>query len=482
VPSSAFLNSGGNAVGLGKVPTGALLCGNSGCVQGPGNIAAATISPARSGPNGLTNNWQNNGPNTPIFQGGVVTCTVASPCATAAYDRNLRVPYVETWNIDIQHSFTNNLSLDVAYLGNHGVKIYGQRDINVPAVGSGYSAAGLASCASDPTTCGGLPDQSELGPFSAKFPYLQYIDQLSNMDTSHYNALQVSLTQRTSHGLSFTAAYTYSHALDDVSQNFGSTVPLNNAFPNLNYGNSDYDIRHRFTFELTYAIPGLKTPGQILQGWAINSIVTIQPGTPWAVQDLTNDFSGTNEVNNAGGQNAWGEAWNFFGNPKDFIATPAGIPFFGPCTTTAKACAGDPTLGINAACTKNAAVGTLAYASLFNNGCYVSGSSTLLPPAYGTYGTIGRNIFRNPNFRTWDMSVTKDFKIKERMTAQFRAEFFNVLNHPVFGQVDSGHLTNNDPSTGTLGVANETPDAAAGNPVLGSGSNRDVQLGLKLIF
>ena len=114
---------------------------------------------------------------------------------------------------------------------------------------------------------------------------MQYIDFLSNQDRSHYNALQVSLTQRTSHGLSFTAAYTYSHGLDDASQNFQGTVPLNNANYDLNYGNSDYDIRHRFTFELTYALPGLKTPGQILQGWAINSIVNIQPGTPWAVQD-----------------------------------------------------------------------------------------------------------------------------------------------------------------------------------------------------
>ena len=124
----------------------------------------------------------------------------------------------------------------------------------------------------------------------------------------------------------------------------------------------------------------------------------------------------------------------------------------------------------------------LALASLANAGCYASGNSVLTPPPYGQNGTVGRNIFRNPNFRTWDMSVTKDFKIKERMTAQFRAEFFNILNHPVFGQVDSGHLQANDPSAGSLGLANNTPDAAAGNPVLGTGSNRDVQLGLKLIF
>jgi hypothetical protein len=125
---------------------------------------------------------------------------------------------------------------------------------------------------------------------------------------------------------------------------------------------------------------------------------------------------------------------------------------------------------------------SLALASLANTGCYASGSSVLVPPAFGSYGTVGKNIFRNPPYRAWDFSVFKDFKIKERLTAQFRAEIFNVLNHPVFGQVDSGHLANNDPSAGVLGLANETPDAAAGNPVLGSGAARDVQLGLKLIF
>jgi hypothetical protein len=109
-----------------------------------------------------------------------------------------------------------------------------------------------------------------------------------------------------------------------------------------------------------------------------------------------------------------------------------------------------------------------------------------VPPAFGTYGTLGRGTFRDTPFRTWDFSIQKNTKIKERLTAQFRAEFFNVLNHPLFGDVGSRHLALNDPSIAGaqpgFGAASETPDQAAGNPVLGSGSNRDVQLGLKLIF
>jgi len=227
----------------------------------------------------------------------------------------------------------------------------------------------------------------------------------------------------------------------------------------------------------------LKSPGQLLQGWVLNSILTLQTATPWAVQDMSNDFSGTGEVN---GPDTWGEAWNFSGNPKDFTATPTGIPFFQPGIPKASDPLGptDPAFAINnAACTANAGgIGTLGYASLENNGCYAVGKSVLTPPPYGTYGNVSKNFFRDTPFRNWDVSVQKNWKFKERLSAQFRAEFFNVLNHPLFADVGAGHLANNDPSTGVLGLANATPDQGAGNPVLGSGSNRDIQLGLKLIW
>jgi hypothetical protein len=492
VPSSAFLNSGGNGVGLGKVPTGAEICvNNKPCLPGNGTIASAVVNPD---PHNLTLGWQNNSPTTPIFSATVAcgdgtldtTKNPTAPCATASFARNLRTPYVITWNFDLQRAITPNLSLDLAYLGNHGVKLYGTNDINVPATGAGWGDPSVVgspayTCLNDISkgpfgNCN--PDanlEAMSQPYFSKFPFLQYVLQMSNMYRSHYHAVQASLTQRTSHGLSFTAAYTYSHATDDVSQNFGSTTPLHNENPGLNYGNSDYDIRHRFTFEATYAIPGLKSPGQILQGWQLNSIVTLQTATPWAVQDLSNDFSGTSEVNNP---NTWGEAWNFYGNPKDFTATPVGLPFFPGGNTPA-----NPTG--NAACdSKATALGALALASLFNTGCYAVGNSVLIPPAYGTFGTVGKNIFRDTPFRNWDVSVQKNWKFKERLTVQFRAEFFNVLNHPLFADVGSGHLATNDPSQGAaaFGLASATPDQGSGNPVLGSGSNRDIQLGLKLIF
>jgi hypothetical protein len=129
--------------------------------------------------------------------------------------------------------------------------------------------------------------------------------------------------------------------------------------------------------------------------------------------------------------------------------------------------------------------GQLAVASLTNLGCYMKGSSVLTPPAYGSLGTMGRNIFRDSGFRNWDFSILKDWKFKERLNAQFRVEFFNLLNHPNFANPYGAFTTyyNNDPSSGLgFGCGCITPDAAAGNFVLGSGGARDIQLGLKLIF
>jgi hypothetical protein len=428
---------------LGNVPTGAVLSVGGVTIPNNGTIASGNVFPDPVMT--LTPAWQSNGA-TPIFAGaGQLSCSDSAPCATTAFARNLRIPYFVSWSLDVQRMLTNNLSLEVTYLGNHGVKLLGLQDLNAPPLGSGGTP---------------LP--------YAQFPYLSYINYMSNMYRSHYNAMQVVLTQRTSHGLSLTAAYTYGHATDDMSAN-DANVPLDNANPGLQYGNSDYDIRHRFTMDVTYALPSRKSPGQILEGWEIGSIVTLQTGTPWSPQDMSNDFSETGEVNNPF---TYGETWNFYGNTRDFQANPNGIPFFSGMSN------GVP-VPFPSQCVAHA---SMAQLSAF--GCYMKGSSVLVPPEFGTFGTAPRNLFNEAPFRTWDFSILKNWRFKERLTAQFRAEFFNVLNHPVFGSVDAGHLANNDPSVGsnTFGASNETADQAAGDPVLGSGANRVIQLGLKLSF
>ncbi len=97
------------------------------------------------------------------------------------------------------------------------------------------------------------PRKAAAAPF-ARFPYLQNINQIGNLDRSNYNSLQVTLTERASHGLTFLMGYTYSHALDMLSSGtFDNGISGNNANPNfLLYANSDNDSRHRFTLSTTY--------------------------------------------------------------------------------------------------------------------------------------------------------------------------------------------------------------------------------------
>ncbi len=134
-------------------------------------------------------------------------------------------------------------------------------------------------------------------------------------------------------------------------------------------------------------------------------------------------------------------------------------------------------------------MGPLALASLANLGCYALGNSVLVPPAYGSYGTLPlRDPFRDGGYYNIDFSFTKLFKFKERFTAQFRGEVFNILNHPNFSNPSngpggaSGTLNPSTADASGLGYVTATPDSANNNPVLGSGGPRAIQLGLKLSF
>ena len=167
------------------------------------------------------------------------------------------------------------------------------------------------------------------------------------------------------------------------------------------------------------------------------------------------------------------DRWNFFGKPSDFHSTPTGIPYYAP---------GDPNMPT--ACISHATA-TGALDSLNAFGCYASGSSVMIPPAFGTFGTMGRNIFRDSGLQNMDLSVAKNWKFGERLQAQFRVESFNFFNHPNFANPFGGQngWAHNDPSTGwTFGCSCATPDVAASNPIIGSGGNRAIQFGLKLSF
>ena len=396
--------------------------------------------------------------------GGGISCTAAVQCNLMAIDPNLKNPYVASWNFGVQHAFATNLSLELGYVGNRGERLILFRDINQinPATG--------------------------VRPYAAKFPYLKFINQASNGAYSNYNSLQATLTKRFSRGLSFLAGYTYGHGLDNGSLNRFGTLPQNSLNPGAEYASSDFDIRHRFTFTASYDIPGINGFGQLLKGWKINSIVNLQTAQPWMAFDSSNNFSGSADNS---------DRWDFFGKPGDFKSGSSSIPYCsGPGANGCSATSG--VSGIQSFFSPAASAAMWAQcvavapdaSTLSQGGCYVSGRSVLVPPMAGTFGTMGRNMFRDSAFRNVDFSVFKNFTFKERLNAQFRVEIFNLFNHPLitnpygasngYGGASGG--TNDMGTSSTFGCGCATPDVAAGNPLVGSGSSRVIQLGLKLTF
>jgi len=449
-----------NAFGLSNVPTGAV-------IDAAGDTAGGTITAGNIAIPPILPQWDSG---TPLYGSTTINC-FNSPCPIMSVARNITTPYVWNWTVGVQHAFSPNLSLEVAYVGNHGSNLTGIRDINQPPVGSDYNP----NCANANFNS---PDQNCL-PYNAKFPYLSNIFQMGNVYKSNYDGMQVTVNSRNYHGLSMVAGYTYSHSLDDVGANwdfgYGAGLPQDSYNVGREYASSDFDIRQRFTLSLTYALPGKKGFGQMLEGWELNSIVTLQSGQPWGPIDMGTDAAGTGPLPVSPPASA-PIRWSFYGTPSDFKSGPTPIPFFPGASNSACAAQALAVDGGNPAGPSST--------SLASFGCYAKGRSIMIPPPLGQFGNMGRNLFRDSGFKDFDFSIAKNWQLGERLHAQFRAEFFNILNHPNFANPYGGQngYGLNDPSAQPFGCGCATPDVAAANPVIGSGGSRAVQLGLKFTF
>jgi hypothetical protein len=279
--------------------------------------------------------------------------------------------------------------------------------------------------------------------------------------------LQVTYTKRYSKGLYLLGGYTWQHAIDVAgnTNNLGF-IPQNSLDYAAEKGDGDYDIRHRFTLSATYDLPSKKSWGQMLEGWQVTSIVQWQSGPPVLIWDDTNDLSNTDE----GPGNGSNERWNIKGDPKNlkWSATEP-IPFLAN---------GEDALGnttYNPVCLALSSKEVLDWTT----GCYSQNGTVLYPQAFGTFGNMGRNIFRGPGFFNWDASITKTWKFNERISMQLRGEFFNVANNVNFAPFSMGEDLGDPSSLGRVGT---TPDVQAANPVIGSGGSRHIQLGVKFIW
>ena len=308
--------------------------------------------------------------------------------------------YSNQWNLSVADQFSQNMSFQVAYVGNHGVNLSREEGINY----------------FDPTL-GARPN-----------PNFGNITLQTNSGFSSYNALQLSFIRRVGKaGLSFQANYTFGHAIDDVEdQGLFASDPQNLNNIKAEKGNSSGHVRQNFTFNLLYDMPlgeghrflSSGFGSKLFSGWRVSTLGIFRTGVADTV------YIGTNTFGNG----------DFINQRPDCVA---GVdPYAHPQTITDW-------------------LNPMAFSM----------------PAAGTFGNCGRNTIYGPNFRNVDFSVLKETKLGGSRNLEFRADFFNIFNHPAFAQPDTTFGT---PGFGeifnTLGST------------LGAGTSRQIQFALKLGF
>jgi hypothetical protein len=268
---------------------------------------------------------------------------------------------------------------------------------------------------------------------------------------SNYNSLQVRLEKRFSHGLQYEAAYTFAHALDNASS--ASLGSVNNGdfrdqrFPNAEYGNADFDVRHRFVFSYVYDLPfgrgrtfARNASGflnQILGNWQMSGVFSAATGNYYTATDIV---SVSNSPDCGGTVGFQCSRPNRVGNPNASPCVPG---------------------------------------TLFNTCAFEDNN------VQGTFGNAGRNIIQGPGYKTWDTSLVKQFPIREQMRLEFRAEVFNALNHVnfLFGQFGA---ISAEPTPLELDPNNintqANPHASSFGYPLAARAPRQIQFALKFYF
>ena len=322
--------------------------------------------------------------------------------------------YAHLWSLSIEREIARNTVAKLDYSGSAGRKLYSIENINRAGTGTRYLGS---------RSGGGLCDN--LTPATSNRLNCQYsnVNTRANNGFSDYHSLTASLESRNLFdlGLAMTARYTYAVAKDNLSSTFsesgnnfnlGLTDPFN---PSLDYGYADFDIRHRFVGSFVWDLPFGKNLSSgwaknVLGGWSINSIVTIQGGAPLTVFDCSNVNTTCIRLVPTGPLS--------FNAPGQLVSTPDGAPNSFVWNDLRNQTPSDFTDGF-------------------------SGGTEVGFPA----GMTPRNAFRGPGFWNVDTGVYKSLNLTERYKLQFRADFLNVFNHPnllIVGQsaeVNNGIVT-----------------------------------------
>ena len=313
-----------------------------------------------------------------------------------ATDHNLRTPYVQSWNLNLQREIGSSLAIEAGYVGSKGTRLVRLYDLNQDGINPNYSS----------------------------------IDVLSSGTSSTYHAGQLTLKLQNWHRFSGFSTYTYSKSLDGASDGINYdfafvALPQDSTNLKAEKGPSSFDTRHRWTTAMNYAVPTLHAIGERFGGgWQLNTIITVQSGRP--IDIATNDYT------------------NFGSNQRPDVVP--GQPFVLPNW--------NPSTG------------------------YLNPAAFAVPANADGVGNLGRDRVFGPGFWNVDFSVSKNTRLWETAVLQFRAEIFNLVNHPNFA-LPSGFI---NPGEGPAGDVTQTPDVAQGNPGLGGGGPRVLQFGLRLQF
>ena len=343
-----------------------------------------------------------------------------------AFNPNLKLPYALEWNVTFDQSLGPKQTLSVSYVGSSGRRLLETTEIVEP-----------------PTN-----------------PNISFAELIDNTSTSNYNALQLELDRRLSSGLQMLVSYTWSHSIDDASNSFlGSSFTGTN---DENRGNSDFDIRNGLTTGLTYEFPSPHHDvlvNAILGGWSAQSFLLVRSAPPVDLMDAR--FS---ELD--GG---------VFGNIRPDVVP--GEPFY--------------LYGAHCASVFEQ-LGDLSAGQVCPGGKGLNPSAFVDPPVDPItgnpirQGTLGRNVLRGFGATQWDFSVHRDFPLRESVKLQFRAEMFNILNHPNFGPpYNQLGVSGFGLSTQTLAQSLSgagTSGAGGFNPLYQIGGPRSIQFALKLQF
>ncbi len=381
-------------------------------------------------------------------------------------DYNAYQPHLAQYNFSIEQRLPGNMALTVAYVGSRGAHLWNSKEGN-PAPPTYTSPAGAKYWATTVPTC------ASAFPSCRVNPNFTTILLDTTAGDSWYNALQVSLNKRLSKGLEFQTNYTWSHSIDTTQgqvagsdcSGTGSNTGTDPNNPSIDRGPSCFDIRQNFRFNVIYHLPGIRAGNlvsKVLDGWWVGSIVTVQTGYPFSPTVATNrsqsavGSAASDRVNVGTATVAPGQA-----GPDGTVNTTSQtfVPFNSDNVIT-----GNPNQWFNplmfslppvAPCPNNSAL------------------------TCGTLGDAARGLLRGPRLAQWDFSVVKDTALGERSRLEFRAEFFNILNHTNFG-MPSGTVFAG--STTDRGALSESPLPTAGLIRTTATTSRQIQLVLKLLF